>query len=256
MEERKVQPTTKLTSPTTDSSVEREAITRRLAQSYGDYIAWIEEHYRLPREEAIQKAREDVRTPEERLEDLRSAPPDQVTWGTLQRAMEIDPDAALGVWDDLKAHAREEFDSGVSGALAMACDTPLDRARYAALRSSFIEQWQPQGGIEQALVEQLAQAQSGWLYWLHHLQEMTQFELVQMTKEEQGYGRFYGRMLTPRLSQTETVDRAMAMAERFQKTFERTLKMLQSFRPAPRSVSVNQHVYHAASNPTIAFRQG
>ena len=42
---------------------------------------------------------------------------------------------------------------------------PYERARYLAIRDSFADQWQPQGGIESAMIEMLAQAYSLQMYW-------------------------------------------------------------------------------------------
>ena len=68
----------------------------------------------------------------------------------------------------MKAQARAEWEGGQRGAETMRLSEPWAQARYAALLNSFKDQWQPRGGIELALIEQMAQCYSSWLSCLEN----------------------------------------------------------------------------------------
>src|SRR5262249_26384536 len=44
-----------------------------------------------------------------------------------------------------------------------------ERAQFLAIRQALAIQWQPRGGVEWQLLDAMALAQSGWLYWLQAL---------------------------------------------------------------------------------------
>lgn len=75
---------------------------------------------------------------------------------------------AIALWKETMEYAREELLTGdrASDALESYSSTPLDRARFIVLYDSFVEQWQPNGGVERALIAQMAQAYTLWERWL------------------------------------------------------------------------------------------
>lgn len=57
----------------------------------------------------------------------------------------------------MREAADDELESGKRGAkIAGDNTTPYSLAQYLAIRDSFADQWQPQGGIESAMVEMLS----------------------------------------------------------------------------------------------------
>ncbi len=66
----------------------------------------------------------------------------------------------------MRQAADDELESGKRGAEVAGHNAdPYERARYLAIRDSFVDQWQPQGGIESAMIEMLAVAYSLQMYW-------------------------------------------------------------------------------------------
>lgn len=228
---------------------EIEAVAYTLAKQRADYIAFLEKHYKVTREEAIARAGEDVVGDEERRAELAAMPARDVRWYTIDRVMEFDEKAALAKWEEIKRQARLELEGGQRSVEAMGYDDPWKRAQYFALRRSFSEEWRPRGGIERALIEQMAQTYSEWMEWLEHYQRLQSREY--RGTEPEGYdSRDY--YCTPRLSQTEYLDRVLRTAERFQRMFMRSLRALRDLRryvgpvtihnAGPLSVGGNQQV--------------
>ena len=137
---------------------------------------------------------------------------------------------ALGKWQELKAQARAEWESGQRGAETMRLSEPWERARYGALLNSFKDEWQPRGGIELALIEQMAQCYSSWLSCLENYLYLDFFDGSKTVDDgDEGYGSS-GYVVTPRLSRAQNVDRALRTAERFQRMFLRSLRALRDLR--------------------------
>jgi hypothetical protein len=100
-----------------------------------------------------------------------------VTWPDLLRLAERDPEAMLGVWDDLKSAVRDELESGHRTAQALDWQRrPWARARYLAIRDSFRDGTPPTTGIEAALVDLAAEAHCDYLELSEQLHRMLSAE--------------------------------------------------------------------------------
>ena len=111
-------------------------------------------------------------TPRERQRAI-SEKADQVSWFSLSALIEAEPEAGWAVRARVRAEAAEELASGHRAALALCWDdSPWQRAQFLAVRQAFIDEWQPRGGIELTLIDQMAQAHSLYLWWIEraHLQ--------------------------------------------------------------------------------------
>jgi hypothetical protein len=151
-----------------------------------------------------------------------------VTYGDLERIGQTDHDLAMRVWERVKAAAQRELASGHRAAEAVGAGEgrPWHLARFLAMRASLFEAWRPRDGMEQQLVEQLAQ----WQFLTEHfLQQM-------MTWSNLGpvcYPRPQGSEEPPRpptLTVAEATERSMERVEQFQGLYLRTLKALQEYR--------------------------
>ena len=66
---------------------------------------------------------------------------------------------ALRRWEEIKQAARDEIRSGYRASRAVEDGGgPWERARFAAVRTELMETFRPRNGVEQMLVDQLAQA--------------------------------------------------------------------------------------------------
>jgi hypothetical protein len=97
------------------------------------------------------------------------------------------------------------------------------RAQFLALCRELEDGWQPQNGIERQLLDTMAQAQSSFLYWLNMLTQYTTFPVSNVDRNE-------GKWAPPRVSETEAIDQAAAMVDRFNRIFLRTLRALRDLR--------------------------
>jgi hypothetical protein len=163
-------------------------------------------------------------TPEAQERILQNGPRG-VGWPDLERLADRDPALALQKWEEIKQAAREELTSGLRAAEAPG-GSPWERAQFLALRQALASQWQPRGGLEWQLLDAMALAQCGWLFWLQALRMWASLGVEEFGRESKDR---WGRV-TPRLSTGEAIERAGAMADRFNKVFLRTLRALCSLR--------------------------
>jgi len=158
---------------------------------------------------------------------LLAKPADQVSWGQLQVLAEKNPAAVHAVWERLKAESTDELSSGHRAMEALSFDSgPWDRAQFLAIRRGFLDEWQPRGGIELALLDTLAQTWAGYLWWLRQLHMVSttegKMEVVLLKRD--------GHWKPPRVGVAETIDQSAAMMDRFHRLFLRTLRALQEHR--------------------------
>ena len=201
------------------------AIVGEMARTHGSYVAYFEKHYKLSREEAIKRAEETTLTPEQQLNRLDEQPPDQISWYTFDDATKLDPERAWDRWDRMKDEARDEYESGHRAASAVRHDSPWERVQYLAVRDSFIEEWQPRGGLELSLIDQMAQTYSAWLRWLAHYELLATADVA--TRERQINDR--GRYEEPKPYKHTIEERALHTADRFQRML-RSLRALRDLR--------------------------
>ena len=177
-------------------------------------------------EEADRRVRADD-DPEWQREAM-TEPADQVSWWSLSPLIEADPEAGWAVWERVKAEAAEELESGHRAALALCWDdSPWQRAQFLAIRQAFIDEWQPSGGIELTLIDQMAQAHSLYLYWIERAHVQASLEgHDSRTSNSARRGRWQPRSL----GTAESLDQSAQMAERWQKLFVRALRALRDLR--------------------------
>ena len=117
--------------------------------------------------------------------------------------------------------------SGHRAAKALEFDSdPWDRAQFLAIRQMFIDEWQPRGGIELTLLDQMAQAQTLYLFWVERAHVQAWLEASQQQRDIGKTGRWQPRTL----GVAESLDQSAQMAERWQKTSVRALRALRDLR--------------------------
>ncbi len=95
------------------------------------------------------------------FDQMMSLPLEILSFGDLMELQSYAPKVAEGFWEMVKIEGRAEFESGH---LAANINFPVgyqknlwNIARYLGVRESFIDDWRPQGGIEIAMIDMLAQ---------------------------------------------------------------------------------------------------
>ena len=112
----------------------------------------------------------------------------------LSALMESDPEAGWAVWERVKAEASDELASGHRAALAICWDdSPWRRAQFLAIRQAFVDEWQPRGGIELTLIDQMAQAHSLYLHWIERAHMQASLEASNLDRQISQNGRWKPR---------------------------------------------------------------
>ena len=126
------------------------------AQSFIQTIEFYKKDFGDPKshDEAV---KETLQRYESRRQYVAGLQPQEVTWGHFAAVGEVNTDDGLKLWARVRKAANDELECGLRGAKVAGHDAdPYALAQYLAIRDSFADQWQPQGGIESAMVEMLA----------------------------------------------------------------------------------------------------
>jgi hypothetical protein len=200
-------------------------VARRLAAAYEANIRWRMTELKESAEEADRRVRA-IDEPEWQREAL-SEPSDQVSWLSLSQLIEAEPKTGWAIWERVKAEAYDELASGHRAALALCWDdSPWQRAQFLAIRQAFVDEWQPRGGIELTLIDQMVQAHSLYLGWVERTHVQSSLEAGKQQRDLSRTGRWQPRTL----GTAEALDQSAAMAERWQKLFVRALRSLRDLR--------------------------
>jgi len=158
---------------------------------------------------------------------VMETPPDQISWSTLGRLAEHEPETAEAAWGRILAAAQDELASGHRAADAVEADaTPWERARFLQVREAFLVDWQPRGGIEASLVETLAMAHMAQRHWMARLTVLSTTEARREGREIERRGEWE----SPTVGAAAAIDQAAAMVDRFNRLFSRTLRDLRDLR--------------------------
>ncbi len=148
--------------------------------------------------------------------------PADFSWHDVAAEIRHDEAAGTALWERIKQTARDELGAGKAGALAVEGyhDRPMARAEYLAVWVALADGLKPANGAERLLIDAMAQALVMHRRWLHRMVQSESLDAIRFERD----ARTRGEYETPRLSEAETVDRAMMMADRFQRQFLRLLK--------------------------------
>jgi len=179
------------------------------------------------------------------FDTLMSLPLNCLNFVDLSELYSHSPRVAEGFWEMTKMEGRAEFESGH---LAANITFPEDYmkgmwniARYLGVRESFIDDWQPKGGIEVALIDMLAQSYFQWQYWLEQTVKRSETRerethpdyakwLAQRERGLKAHGWTDGYWNRPYVSEQQAIESAVQMADRFNRIFMRTLRQLRDLR--------------------------
>lgn len=206
-------------------------VAYQMAKSYQRMVEHFHKHYKMEIPEAFAKTEEliDPSTSHPNyLDKLRNGPPQDTDWWQLNDLARNDPEAMTRRWQGIKQAALDDLVSGHHAAEALegSLDRPWDRAQFLALRQSLMEEWKPINGIEQSLIDTMAQVQTIYFYWMKQLAVYMNCEV----QDQQNKYDMEGNWLPPRVSHEAATEQAAAMVDRFNKLFLRTLRQLRDLR--------------------------
>ena len=176
---------------------------------------------------------------------LMGQPLENLHFVDLAKLFSFAPRVAERFWENAKREGRNEFESGH---LAANVTFPVgymkglwNIARYLGVRESFLDDWNPKGGIEIALVDMLAQTYFQWQYWIEQTvlrsetrprEEHHEYRKWKQWNEKTKNAKSWqdGYWFPPYVSEQQAVEYAVQMADRFNRIFMRTLRQLRDLR--------------------------
>jgi hypothetical protein len=202
-----------------------------LAHAYVRVVDTYYQEWQLPLPEAAKRARAPI-TEEMALTALDYK---HVSFWSIGRLAEKEPEAALRLWAEIKRLAAEEWQSGQRAAAVLGLENePWQRAQFLMIRQGFINEWQPTGDVERALLEMLAQAFFSWQLWLERITMWVEMENIQTGNRRGNRPEHTGLVTT-----FEAIEQATTMADRFNRLFLRTLRALRDLRRYTPVVTIN-----------------
>ena len=154
---------------------------------------------------------------------------EEIDWGHLAALAEVNTDDCFKLWSRVREAADDELQSGKRGAKVAGDNaTPHALAQYLAIRDCFADQWQPQGGIETAMIEMLAVYYSLWTYWstVAHERAIRTYDA-----QRKALSRYEaGGWKSPYQSEADAVDQAHRLADGYNRQFMRVLRQLRDLR--------------------------
>jgi hypothetical protein len=148
--------------------------------------------------------------------------PAEYSWHDITVETRRDAPAGWALWHHVRQAARDELAGGVIAGQAIEGyhALPYERAAFLAIREALADGLQPRNGMEWLLIDGMAQA---WTLHLRWLDQHTNMDSVGAATGDRGTRQRDG-WDPPRLSEAEAVDRAVQMADRFQRQFLRLMK--------------------------------
>lgn len=170
-------------------------------------------------------------------QQLLDASPAQLEWRDLSNTEQLEPGAGFEVYDHIRQAARDDLESGERAAdvVAGSITRPWIRARYLALRESFIADWQPTGSIELRLIEMLAHLYTEYEHWM----ELSVQRVAIECQEERRQIEMLGKWRPTGVNGDADAQQAAEMADRYNRLFLRTLRQLRDLRRYAVPVTIN-----------------
>jgi hypothetical protein len=177
-------------------------------------------------DEAIEKV---LSLNESRREYVEGLQPEKVDWSHLAAVAEIDVNDSLSLWVRVREAADEELESGRRAAQVTGTRTePYPMAQFLAIRDSFSDQWQPNGGIESAMIDMMTIAFSLQMYW-STIAYQRSFRLY--NDQEKELNRFENKgWKSPYQHEAGAIDQANRLADGYNRQFLRVLRQLRDLR--------------------------
>lgn len=231
------------------SILDRFSLVRVFREEWRSKIARYrsEEGGNLTLDQAVEKATHkiDEQRAAEVFERVLTHSTEIVDFDDLHELWTYSAEQAEFVWSEMKREARREF---MTGHLAATVFEPVDwmrsawkRAKFLGVRDSFIDEYQPEGGVEIALVDTMAQA---YFLQLHWTEESVKRTLANPRRESEEYREWkqyrgmearamhfeHGWWDIPYASEVECQEQAVKMADHFSRLFQRTVRQMDNHR--------------------------
>ena len=179
-----------------------------------------------PHDEAVKSA---LSMNEWRQKYVEGLEPEKVDWTHLAAVAELSLEDSLSLWARIREAADDELESGRRAAKVTGDNTqPYALAQFYAIRDSFADQWQPNGGIESAMIDMMTIAFSLQMYW----STIAHQRAVQIhNKQEKDLNVWENKgWKSPYQYEAAAVEQAHKLADSYNRQFLRVLRQLRDLR--------------------------
>ncbi len=204
------------------------SIVREMARAFADTMEFYKTDWggAKPNDEAFKEA---LQRNEWRRGYVDGLEPEKVDWGHLAAVAEVDINDSLAIWARLRETANDELESGRRAA-AIVGDRkePYALAQFLAIRDSFADQWQPNGGIESAMIDMMTIAFSLQMYWstVAHQRAIQTHD-----NQEKDLSRYENKgWKSPYQYEAGAIEQAYKLADSYNRQFLRVLRQLRDLR--------------------------
>ena len=209
-----------------------DAEGRQLVAEMARAFAATIEHYKSeyagakPHDEAVKAA---LSMNESRRQWVAGLEPEKVGWSHLAAVGEHSLPDALSLWGRVRDAAEDELTSGRRAAQVAGDNIgPYERAQFLAIRDAFADQWQPQGGIESAMIDMMTVAFSLQMYWSTIAHQRATRGHDEQRKELQRYES--NGWKSPYQHEAGAIEQAHRLADGYNRQFLRVLRQLRDLR--------------------------
>jgi len=218
----------KRTIENSEERAESLSIVQEMARAFASTIEFYKTDWggALLHDEAV---KETLSMNEWRRKNVEGLQPEKVNWSHLAAVAEIDGNDSLELWARVREAADNELECGIRAGSVVGIRTePYALAQFLAIRDSFADQWQPNGGIESAMIDMMTIAFSLQMYWstIAH-QRAVQIHNDQ-EKELKGYK--HKGWKSPYQHEAGAIDQAHRLADSYNRQFLRVLRQLRDLR--------------------------
>jgi hypothetical protein len=221
---------------TSPEQAEARQIVEQLANAYIGSIEFYKTEYggSMPHDEAVQM---ELSNNEFRRKYVHELVPSSVSWSHIAAVAEKSMDDGLQLWARVREAADDELESGRRAAKVAGECGAFALAQFLAIRDAFADQWQPQGGIESAMIDMLTVSFSLQMYWTtiaHERATNTHDEQRKAVRRYEDNG-----WKSPYQSEANAIEQAHRMADGYNRQFLRVLRQLRDLRRYAPPVIVN-----------------
>ncbi len=230
---------------------ERGSLLRIFRREFRRYASYLmsDRGGNLSVEDACRQAsiRYDTKGAVELMEELLNTSVESVNFDRLKDLWECSPEEAERYFKLAKLEAQREFASGHMAAEVFEpvnwMDSVWNRAKFIAVRDTFIVEYKPKGGIEYVLVDTLTQAYFMQQYWMETAIKRTRSDPRRESYEFAEWKHYrraeakarkfeHGWWDIPLISEDRAVITTTDMVDQFSRLFQRTLRQLNAHRLA------------------------
>lgn len=200
-----------------------DQLAREAIRSFNDEI----ERYRRLKDKEPERL-DPNSSPEWQRQMLVECPPEQLTFSDIERLSRVDAELAKSRWEEVKAAARRDVETGWHAARALEPEggSAWERACFLANRDRLHRAWSPRNAIERMLLDEMAQYEAIRAGWLRILSTMSREPETQTTLRRPVHDRKQPRTFDAAHATSE----AMRMVERLQRLYHNALRTLVNMR--------------------------